>query len=115
MKDQNFVRFRCAGYPECNTYLKLPVEAVANKRFRESTRYQMISPECEIVDFIKKVKDKDVLEIIHLANQEATEAERNSLRKMRKRDSAGFCGKEYADSLKKFINFMRYECKPPFI
>jgi hypothetical protein len=67
----------------------------------------MISSNCSISEFVKAVGNRDFLEIMHLADLEATEAERMLFRPatsgMRKED----CGSGYARSLKALIDYLR--------
>lgn len=72
----------------------------------------MISKECKFFDFAVAVRNKNYFEIIHLADQEATEAERLFLRTRSDRAVKQSCGKEYAERIKQFIDYMRYEVKP---
>lgn len=67
----------------------------------------MISSNCNIREFLKEVKNRDVLEIIHLADLEATEAERMLLRSSTSSEQRDACGLEYARSLKALINHLR--------
>jgi len=30
MREKDFVRFRCSGYPDCKQYLKIKIEAMNN-------------------------------------------------------------------------------------
>jgi hypothetical protein len=73
----------------------------------------MISQSCDFDEFIESVRDRDYLEVIYLADKEATEAERLKYRsKHRRLDPPGACA-GYADVLKGFICFMRYGVKSP--
>jgi len=73
----------------------------------------MISQSCDLDEFLERVRDRDYLEVIYLADKEASEAERLKYRsRARRLDPAEACG-SYADVLKGFIRFMRYGVKPP--
>jgi hypothetical protein len=72
----------------------------------------MISKECRFSDFVGALRDKDFFEILHLADQEATAAERLFLRPRVDPATRQRCGKEYAERIKRLIYYMRYEVKP---
>jgi hypothetical protein len=72
----------------------------------------MISQECKFSDFVGAVRNKNYFEIIHLADQEATAAERLFLRPRIDSVTRQRCGREYAERIKQFIDYMRYEVKP---
>ncbi len=73
----------------------------------------MISQSCDFDEFLERVRGRDYLEIIYLADKEATEAERLKYRsRARKLDPPEACVC-YADLLKGFIRFMRYGVKSP--
>lgn len=72
----------------------------------------MISKECKLSDFVGAVHDKDYYEILHLADQEATEAERLFLLPKTDNSTRQCCGREYAERIKQLIDYMRYEVKP---
>jgi hypothetical protein len=75
----------------------------------------MISQSCDFDEFIENVRDRDYLEVIYLADKEATEAERLRYRsRIRRPDPLEVCA-GYADALKGFIRFMRYGVKSPSI
>jgi hypothetical protein len=67
----------------------------------------MVSSNCSIGEFLKEVESKDFLEIIHLADLEATEAERMLLRPSTNGKQRETCGLEYAGSLKALIDYLR--------
>jgi hypothetical protein len=72
----------------------------------------MISNSCDFGQFIEAIKETDSQDIIYLANQEATEAERGFYRKrvvkgVKKEDMI-----QYATRLKGLIFFVRYGVKP---
>jgi hypothetical protein len=66
----------------------------------------MLSESFDISEFISKVKGQSELEIIHMADLEATEAERHLYKhkKGKNRESV----KKYATTLKDFVLYMRY-------
>jgi hypothetical protein len=71
----------------------------------------MISQSCDFDEFFERVKNQEYLEIIYLADKEATEAERLKYRaSVRRLDPPEACAR-YADALKGFIRFMRYGVK----
>jgi hypothetical protein len=72
----------------------------------------MISEDYNIAAFINAVKGKDYSEIIELADQEATIADRCRYRKRRKNAEASECGMRYSSQLKDLIFYLRYNIKP---
>jgi hypothetical protein len=73
----------------------------------------MISEDCRIDEFVEMVKGKTPWEVIVLANEEATWADRMFLQSHGKSDCrADDCGQQYSRSLKRLINYMRYTIKP---
>jgi len=75
----------------------------------------MISQSCDFDEFLERVKDRNYLEVIYLADKEATEAERLRYRsRIRRPDPPDVCA-GYVDVLKGFIRFMRYGVKSPSI
>jgi hypothetical protein len=68
----------------------------------------MISPFCDLNEFVDAVRDRDYYDVLYLAEREATAAERLRLRRQNL-ESRGqrFCPR-YADSLKGFIYFLKY-------
>ncbi len=76
---------------------------------------KMISQSCDFDEFLERVRDRNYLEVIYLADKEATEAERLRYRsRIRRPDPPEMCA-GYADALKGFIRFMRYGVKSPSI
>jgi hypothetical protein len=73
----------------------------------------MISPMCDFNDFLESVRDRDYLDVIYLADKEATEAERLKYRSRTRRLEPPEACAGYADVLKGFIRFMRYGVKSP--
>jgi hypothetical protein len=72
----------------------------------------MISENCSIDEFVETVKGKDTQEVIALAIDEATRADRMVYRTKR---SDGPCPNgeaEYSHDLKTLIGYMRYTVKP---
>jgi hypothetical protein len=68
----------------------------------------MISPCCDLNEFVEAVRNKDYYDVLYLAEREATEAERLRFRR-RNLESRGQLGcPQYADSLKGFISYLRY-------
>jgi hypothetical protein len=72
----------------------------------------MISNNCSFSDFVATIKDKSYDDIIYLADQEATAAERLLYRRVAADDLKKICGQEYASILKDFIAFMRCDIRP---
>jgi hypothetical protein len=72
----------------------------------------MISSDCDISKFIKATLGKDALDIIELADKEATEAERNRYRSGAETHRRRRCGHQYAQQLKDLIFFIRYGVRP---
>lgn len=73
----------------------------------------MISENCSIDEFVQTVKSKPPWEVIALANEEATWADRMFLQSNGRSDCRPEdCGQQYSRSLKRLINFMRYTIKP---
>ena len=66
----------------------------------------MLSTSFDIGEFIDKVKDRSGREIIHLADQEATEAERLLYRSRHRNNGADL--RSYAMLLKDIVLFMRH-------
>jgi hypothetical protein len=74
---------------------------------------RMISQSCDFDQFLKSIRDRDYLEVIFLADKEATEAERLKYRSRTKRLVPPEACEGYVDALKGFIRFMRYGVKTP--
>jgi hypothetical protein len=72
----------------------------------------MISTDCRIADFLGAIRDKDYYEAVRLADLEATAAERLVLRSKADRVPLR-CGREYAQTIKHLITYMRYGVLPP--
>ncbi len=72
----------------------------------------MISNDCDISQFISATAGKDALDIIELADKEATEAERNRYRSGAESARRRQCGLQYATQLKDLIFFIRYGVRP---
>ena len=72
----------------------------------------MISTNCDFSDFVAAIKDKPYHDIIYLADQEATAAERllyrNDVEDVEKKK----CGQKYAAILKDLVSYMRYSIRP---
>jgi hypothetical protein len=61
-----------------------------------------------LMSFIESIQDKDYLDIIYFADQEATKAERDGYREKGKAREPN----EYAEMLKDLIFYIRYGVKP---
>jgi hypothetical protein len=72
----------------------------------------MISSNCDFSHFVAAVKDKSYDDIIYLADQEATAAERFLFRNSINDDERKKCGQRYASILKTFISYMRSNVRP---
>jgi hypothetical protein len=72
----------------------------------------MISSNCDFSHFVAAVKDKPYHDIIYLADQEATAAERLLFRNGVNSDARKKCGQRYASILKTFISYMRSNVRP---
>jgi hypothetical protein len=72
----------------------------------------MISINCDINDFIEAIKDKDLNDIIYLADVEATAAERCRWRKLLPPEDKQTCGAVYAGKLKDLVSYLRYATRP---
>lgn len=71
----------------------------------------MISENCSLEEFVETVKGKEPWEVIMLAVEEATGAERMFHRSKRDAEGQLNCGIEYSRHLKRLINLLRYEVK----
>jgi hypothetical protein len=79
----------------------------------EKKGISMISATCDFKEFVESIKDKGYMEVIRLANQEATEAWRCSHHMTEEIDSAQQQNlTSYETILKGFIDFLRYGVKP---
>jgi hypothetical protein len=72
----------------------------------------MISKECNFSEFMGAVRGKEFFEVIHLADLEATAAERLLLRVRVGEAGGSLCGIDYARQIKQLIDYMRFEVKP---
>ena len=72
----------------------------------------MVSPNCDIGEFISELENKDFFEMIYLLDKEATEAERQLLRPISRRGETPICGSEYVNNLKNLIFYLRYGARP---
>jgi hypothetical protein len=72
----------------------------------------MISENCSIDEFVETVKGKEPWEVITLAVEEATWAERLFYRSTRQADGYMTCGQQYSYDLKKLIDYLRYVVTP---
>ena len=73
----------------------------------------MLSSALNIEEFIDAVKGEDFNNIIHLAELEATEAERLILRSRSGDEINDQNFEEYANTLKEFIYFLKYGVRSP--
>jgi hypothetical protein len=71
----------------------------------------MISTNCDFSDFVAAIKDKPYQDIIYLADQEATEAERLYYRSGAYGDKEKICGEKYAGILKDLVTYLRYDVR----
>ncbi|MGD9313718.1 MAG: hypothetical protein PVI96_12425 [Desulfobacterales bacterium] len=72
----------------------------------------MISNNCDFTHFVAAIKDKSYHDIIYLADQEATAAERLLFRNAADDDERVRCGQRYATILKNLIAYMRSNVRP---
>lgn len=72
----------------------------------------MISSNYNLTEFAEAVRDREVSEIIRLAEKEALEAWRVSYRTKQEAGSSQEAFAEYENSLKDLINFLRDAVKP---
>jgi hypothetical protein len=80
---------------------------------RASKEGVMLSKSCDFDEFLERVRDRDYLEVIYLADKEATEAERLKYRSRAGKVVPPEACSGYVDTLKGFIRFMRYGVKSP--
>ena len=71
----------------------------------------MISASCSFKEFAEAVTENDLFDILYLAEQEATDAERQLYRGKTAVEDREKCGKQYAVTLKCFLEYMRYGIK----
>ena len=72
----------------------------------------MISSAYKIEEFVKAVEGKDYLDIIYLADKEATETERHLRQPQVAARARRNGGEEYATAIIALISFLRYGIKP---
>jgi hypothetical protein len=72
----------------------------------------MISENCSIEEFVETVKGRETWEVLSLAIDEATRADRMFIRLHQHTDKAMLCGQTYSRHLKQLINYLRYSVKP---
>jgi hypothetical protein len=72
----------------------------------------MISSSYNFYEFIEFIKDKEYLDIIYLAEREATEAERRLYHPRKTEEAVKKGVKLYAETLEGLIFFLRYGIKP---
>ena len=71
----------------------------------------MISENCSLEEFVETVKGKEPWEVIMLAVEEATGAERMVYRSKNKAQDRLSCNERYSRHLKRLISLLRYEVK----
>ncbi|RJR46768.1 MAG: hypothetical protein C4576_10700 [Desulfobacteraceae bacterium] len=67
----------------------------------------MISPKCDLRQFIEAIQTRDYLDVIGLADKEATEAERLRFRMRGESPKNGSCSR-YPELIKELIQYLRY-------
>ena len=71
----------------------------------------MIASSADIAEFVTKVKHKSIPDVVLLADREATEAERLTLRTPSRPEGETETYRHYALALKDFVQFIRYGVK----
>lgn len=105
-KEGGYIRFRCSQYPECKTYAKVRV-AETSKRTRNIS---IISDQYDFICFLNTVKEKKRNEVILLASQEATTAERRYIKSRMQEKAAA----TYAGQLKKLATCLKCKTTPKY-
>ncbi|MGD8293319.1 MAG: hypothetical protein PVF37_16530 [Desulfobacterales bacterium] len=72
----------------------------------------MISANCDILEFIPELENKNYFEMIDLLDKEATEAERQLYNPNVRNSNQQICGAEYVSELKNIIFYLRYGARP---
>jgi hypothetical protein len=72
----------------------------------------MISENCSINEFVESVKGKETWEVLTLAVEEATRADRMVFRTRRYPGEGTACDQAYSRHLKRLINYLRFTVKP---
>ncbi|MFO7714537.1 hypothetical protein [Desulfosarcina sp.] len=72
----------------------------------------MISENCSIDEFVETVKEREPWEVIAIAIDEATQADRMFIRTHPHTGKALICGQTYSRHLKQLINYLRFTVKP---
>jgi hypothetical protein len=72
----------------------------------------MISENCSIHEFVESVKGKETWEVITLAVEEATRADRMYYHTCHDAGEGMHNGLDYSRQLKRLINYLRFEVKP---
>jgi hypothetical protein len=72
----------------------------------------MISANCDILELIPKLENKNFFEMIDLLNREATEAERQLYNPNISGSKEQICGSGYVSDLKNIIFYLRYGARP---
>ena len=72
----------------------------------------MISSSFDIREFINAVEDKEYFDIIYLTDREATEVERRLYHPKTSLKAKKDGSQKYANQLKNFLSFLRYDVRP---
>jgi hypothetical protein len=83
---------------------------IKNNRLR-SEESRMISENCSIDEFVEAVKNREAWEVIVLAVEEATRAERLAYHAHGPGDDQPACSEQYSHHLKQLIDYLRYTVK----
>lgn len=75
----------------------------------------MISPTYDFEHFAKRVKNKELFEIISLAEQEATVAWRQTYRREAAQDGTAIRSIQYQSKLLGLIDYLRHSIKPQLV
>ena len=71
----------------------------------------MISENCSIDEFVERVKDREAWEVIVLAVDEATQADRLAYHADGPGDDQLACSEQYSRHLKQLVDYLRYTVK----
>jgi len=107
MKGVDYIRFRFSNYPQCKTYLKV------HKVEFEIVDAGLISKDLSIEQFLKQVQGKPLWEVFHLANEEATAAERLLMRAKPVKEKKRKKISKYIAKLSDFMLFLQSSIKLP--
>lgn len=72
----------------------------------------MISKNCSIEEFVEMVKGRETWDVLSLAIDEVTQADRLFFRTHQRTGKTLLCGQTYSRHLKQLINYLRYTVKP---